>query len=324
MSEVDYTYAVARTRALEVSLFTQSIIDQLMAMKTYGEALSFILDKGWGSVDAPQDDAETILAEERKKIWRNVRELGIPMDVFDVLSYPNVYHNLKTAIKELYMNVQRDEFYFEDTVPSRKEIRDIVAKKEFMRLPKGMDTAAAEAYETMMHTGNGQMCDVIIDRACLKAIDEAGEESGEDMLRSYAEVVVATADIKIAVRCQKTGKSAEFTQRAMAPSRAIDVGRLAKAAASGFDAICEFLNSCGYGDAAEALTQSPSAFERWCDDYLMEMLRPQKYEMFSVGPVVAYVLARENEIKTVGIILSGKLNGLSDESIRERIRKMYV
>ena len=38
----------------------------------------------------------------------------------------------------------------------------------------------------------------------------------------------------------------------------------------------------------------------------------------------AYVLARENEIKTVRIILSGKQNGFSEESIRERVREMYV
>ena len=43
-------------------------------------------------------------------------------------------------------------------------------------------------------------------------------------------------------------------------------------------------------------------------------MQPQKYESFSVGPLVAYVLARENEIKTVRIILSGKQNGFSDDS----------
>ena len=56
----------------------------------------------------------------------------------------------------------------------------------------------------------------------------------------------------------------------------------------------------------------------------MDLLRSQKYETFTIGPIVAYVLARENEIKTVGIILSGKENGLSEESIGERIREMYV
>jgi V/A-type H+-transporting ATPase subunit C len=57
---------------------------------------------------------------------------------------------------------------------------------------------------------------------------------------------------------------------------------------------------------------------------MMETIKPQKYNAFSVGPLVAYVLARENEIKTVRIILTGKQNGFSDEVIRERIREMYV
>ena len=42
------------------------------------------------------------------------------------------------------------------------------------------------------------------------------------------------------------------------------------------------------------------------------------------GPLAAYILARENEIKSVRIILSGKINNLSDDSLRERVREMYV
>ena len=49
-----------------------------------------------------------------------------------------------------------------------------------------------------------------------------------------------------------------------------------------------------------------------------------RYNSFSVGPLVAYVLARENEIKTVRIIRTGKQNDFPDEAIRERIREMYV
>lgn len=323
MSEMEYTYAVARIRALEVSLFSQSTIDQLMACKDYDAALNFIVDKGWGGMDVKKD-ADAILAAERNKIWETIRELGVPMNTFDVLSYPNVFHNLKTAIKEVYMDVKHDEFYYEGTVPSREELRDIVSKKEFFKLPKSMEAAAKDAYETILHTSDGQLCDVIIDQACLMAVDEAGKQSDAEIIRKYAETVVAVANIKIAVRCQKTGKSIEFMRRAMAPCGGLDIERLAKAALSGFDAVCEYLSTSGFADAAEALKESPSAFERWCDNYLIDMIRPQKYNAFSVGPLVAYVLARENEIKTVGIILSGKLNGLADDSIRERIREMYV
>ena len=323
MSEMEYTYAVARIRALEVSLFSRSTIDALMACGTLEAALNLLVEKGWGGVDVPEE-TDAILAAERSKIWATIRELGVPMDTFDVLSYPNIFHNLKTAVKEVYLDVKRDELYYENTVPSREELRDIVSKKEFSRLPESMEAAAREAYETIHHTGDGQLCDVIIDVACLRAIDAAGRASGEEIIRRYAETVVAVADMKIAVRCEKTGKSADFMKRALAPCAGLDTDRLAKAALAGFDEVCGYLASCGYGAAANALRESPSAFERWCDNYLIDMIRPQKYNAFSVGPLVAYVLARENEIKTVGIILSGKANGLPDDSIRERIREMYV
>lgn len=323
MSEMEYTYAVARIRALEVSLFSQAVIEQLMACRTYEEALDFVIDKGWGGIDT-EHEADAVLAEERRKIWATIRELDVPMETFDVLSYPNVFHNLKTAVKEVYTDTRHDGFYYEGTVPSREELRDIVSKKEFFRLPKNMEAAAQDACETILHTGDGQLCDVIIDRACLEAISEAGKESDAEIIQKYAETTVAVANIKIAVRCQKTGKSIDFMNRALAPCGSLDTDRLAKAALAGFDAVVEYLASSGYGDAAEAVSESPSAFERWCDNYLIDMIRPQKYNAFSVGPLVAYVLARENEIKTVGIILSGKLNGLSDDSIRERIREMYV
>ena len=90
------------------------------------------------------------------------------------------------------------------------------------------------------------------------------------------------------------------------------------------DAICEYLAGTSYAGGADALKESPSAFERWCDNRMIETIKPQKYNSFSVGPLVAYELARENEIKTVRIILTGKQNGFSDEAIRERVREMYV
>ena len=176
----------------------------------------------------------------------------------------------------------------------------------------------------LLHTQDGQLCDIIVDRAALEAIYAEGEKAADPVIRAYAESTVAVADIKIAVRSQKTAKSLEFIKRAMAPCASLSVERLSSAALSGMDAICEYLEGTAYAGGAEALRESPSAFERWCDNQLMEAIKPQKYNPFSAGPLVAYVLARENEIKTVRIILTARLNELPEEQIRERIREMYV
>ena len=200
----------------------------------------------------------------------------------------------------------------------------IVAEKDWQALPAHMREAAKEASETFLHTSDGQLCDIIVDRAALAAIYECGKNASDAIIRDYAETTVAVADIKIAVRSQKTGKHLDFMRRAMTPCDSLNIERLSQAALGGAGAICEYLEGTRYGGGAQALKESPSAFERWCDNQLIETIKPQKYNPFTAGPLVAYVLAKENEIKTVRIILTARLNGLEEEQIRERIREMYV
>lgn len=323
MSDMDYVYAVARIRSKEVSLFSAATIEQLLARPDYESSLSFLLEKGWGSPDTPAE-AEAILKREREKTWELVRELVPDMTVFDVLDYPNVFHNLKAAVKEVCTGAIPANVFYGDTKPSAEEILAAVREKRFEDLPSFMSEAAREAFETLLHTRDGQLCDVIVDQAALTAVSRAGKETKEQVIRDYAASMVAVADIRIAARCQKTGKPLDFIKRALAPCDTLSADALAEAAAAGAEKLRTYLKTTAYAGAADALDVSQSEFERWCDDRVIEAMRPQKYNPFSVGPIVAYALARENEIKTVRIILSGKLNGLSEASIRERVREMYV
>ena len=322
MSE-KYTYAVARIRALEVSLFSNAVIDQLIACQSYEQCLQFLAERGWGDTDTSAD-GEKMLKREEEKIWQTVRELSIDKKKFEVLSYQKLFHNLKAAVKAACVKeVPRDIFY-EDTEVSGQEMLDIIREKDFGRLPAGMSQAAQQACDALLHAGDGQLCDIIIDRAALDAIYKAGMESEDEIIRDYARSVVAVADIKIAVRAQKTAKSIEFMKQAMAECGSLSVDQLAKAALSGPEAIRDYLLGTEYAGGAQALAESMSAFERWCDNRIIQTISPQKYKAFTIGPVVAYVLARQNEIKTVRIILSGKRSQLPEQAIRERVREMYV
>ncbi|MGN0298227.1 MAG: V0D/AC39 family V-type ATPase subunit [Lachnospiraceae bacterium] len=319
----NYTYAVARIRAKELSLFSQATLEQLVACKDEKACLQFLVEKGWGEVDT-ELDAETILAAEQRKTWKVIEEMVEDMSIFDVLSYPKLYHNLKAAIKQAVVGEVNANIFYNDCSIDGKQMSKIVYERNFGVLPEHMKEAAKEAYEAFLQTKDGQLCDVIVDRACLEAVYAAGQKSKIGILRDYAESTVAVADIKIAVRCQKTAKSMDFMRRALAPCSSVSTEQLAHAALSGVEAICSYLEGTSYRDGAEALAQSPSAFERWCDNQMIETIRSQKYNSFTAGPLAAYLLARENEIKTVRIILTGKQNNLSDEFIRERMREMYV
>ena len=193
-----------------------------------------------------------------------------------------------------------------------------------LSIPKLYQDAAKEAYESLVHTGDGQLCDIVIDRACMEAIYLAGHRSKVDIIKDYTESIVAVANIKIAVRAQLTGKSADFMKRAMSSCDSINTDALIKAAIAGKDEIAAYLATTTYRDGVDALKSSQSIFECWCDNRIIRAIKPQKYNAFTVGPIFAYVIARLNEIKTVRIVLTGKQNDLSEEAIRERVREMYA
>jgi len=322
MAEELYLYAVARIRSKEMSLLGKAEIDQLLVCKKYEDCLRILTDRGWGK--GTGGSAEKLLADEREKTWEAAAELVEDMSVFNTFLYEYDYHNLKAAIKQVYTNKSMSGIYISYGTVDAGIIFKAVKEHDFTLLPEHMQKCAEEAYEIQMHTGDSQLCDVVIDRAALDMIYKSGKASGNELLADYAEIRVAAADIKIALRGSQTGKSRDFLERAISECDSLDVKKLVQYALEGEGEICSYLETTVYENAVQVIRGSLSAFESWCDNLLIKKIRPQKYNPFTISPVAAYILARENEIKTVRILLSGKLNNLPEEAIRGRLREMYV
>ncbi len=317
-----YIYAVARVRSRELSLLNESVIAQLCASPDEEDCLRILNEKGWGNSDLP---SEEMFREEEKKTWAFIREL-VPdqMQVFDVFRLANDYHNLKAAIKESVIDGEHPGIIVEGGTLNAETLMTAMDESDYEALPESMREVAREAKETLLQTRDGQLCDVMIDKAAMEAVREAGKATGEKLLEDYGELICATGDIKIAVRCARTGKDRQFLMKALAPCSSLDIELLADAAAAGMDAVYAYLDHTVYASAADELKQSLASFVRLCDNRMIETIRPEIHNPFGIGPIAAYILARDNEIKTVRIILAAKRNHLPEELLRERVRAMYV
>lgn len=322
---MDYTYAVARIRGKELSLLGQAAIEQLISCRTTDGALRFLADRGWGDPEKPLT-AEGLLEAETEKTWATIRELTDDLSVFDVFCIAQDYQNLKAAIKLVYTrsSLEPARVFAAGGTLEPELLQKAASERDFSALPREMAKAAQEAQDALLHTGDGQLCDRILDRAAIEAVYQAGKKEDNGVLREYARLTAVAADIRIAVRCARVGKSADFVEQSLAEIPELDTKALAASASGGVEGVAEYLAGTEYAAAAPALQKSMAAFERWCDDQIMEMIRPQKYNPFTVGPLAAYILARQNEIKCVRMVLTGLQNGLPQETIRERLRELYV
>ena len=319
----DFTYAVARIRYRENKLLNDADLNTLLSAKNADAVIRQLRDKGWGD-NAGSSDPDALLRRESEKVWEFIDEIVPEKEAFDFLLIPNDFHNLKVAVKAITRDAKPDDMFIRNSTVPAEQIYDAVSKREYNRLPAFLEETAQEAMSVLLQTSDGQLCDIIIDKACMEYVGKLGKENSEEIIRLYCELFVASADIKIAIRSAHTKKRPEFIRRSMAACDTLDVDRLATAASLGYEDVLKYLESTRYSSAIPAIRVSMSAFEKWCDDYVTEAMKPQKWEPFTIGPVVAYLIARENEIKAVRMILSAKINGLSNDAIKERLRMMYV
>ena len=319
-----FTTQVAQIRAKENTLLSDQALENLMACEDIGECIAFLLERGWGPTE--NNTPEELIRTERERCWALMRSLCSEkqMEAFDIFRYSKDYHNLKAAIKESYVQKSVPDIYIADGTIPVESLRKCAADNDFSMLSFTMMRAAQEARETLFHTGDSQLCDVIIDKAALEEIYRLRKASGNDLIKQYVELKCGSADINIAIRASKAGKDSDFLQKAFAECDSISVPRLISAARSGIDSVFEYLETTSYSDAVPEIRKGSAAFDKWCDDRMMKLIQPQKYNAFTISPLAAFILAKETELKSVKIILSGKINDLPESVVRERLRASYV
>ena len=316
----EYGYAVARIRAKETKLLDQGFLDQLLLAADEDACLRLLRDRGWdGSLDE-----SAMLKGEMKKTRALLLELVPDELAFEVFFCQNDYHNLKAAVKECACGIEDEGAYLPDGLISASVIRQAVRDHQWDLLPEGMRQSAQEALRILLQTKDGQRTDCLLDRAALEAVLQAAERTGDEFFSVYGELTVALADIKIAMRAVRLKKDRDFLTFALAPCHSLDKEELIVSALAGEETMITYLGRTAYASGLPALQKGVSAFETWGRDLFMRRIRPQKYQPFGLGPLAAYYLARESEIRAVRLILSAKRNHLPPQWVRERIGEMYV
>ena len=129
----DYAYAVAQIRVLETGLLNQAAIEQLLACQDEQQCLQILTEKGWGNGD-PAAGADAILSREREKIWEIMDSLVADRSVFSVLSYQDLFHNMKAAVKASILQGAAPNIFFSDCSIDGEDMVKFLKDKEYDRL----------------------------------------------------------------------------------------------------------------------------------------------------------------------------------------------
>lgn len=321
MKETEYTFAVARIRSNENRLLSAQELNAVISAAGYEEAVRRLNDKGYGIEGF---DYGAALNEKMKKEWELISSLLPDASQFDSILLPNDFRNLKVLLKAFVGEKEPDGLYAYPCVYEPQKLKTLVYARKNEELPEPLRHCDRSAYRILTHTRFAQLADSVIDRACMEWRIKLAEKADNPIMSELAQTSAAVADIKVLYRCILAGKARSFTERAVCACAAFDKNAILTAAEKGMDAFLDFVSHTKYEKLASALKESPTAFEKACDDALMRVVYKGRYESFGISALVGYYYAVQTEIMNVRIILSAKRNGLSEDIIRERMRLLYV
>ncbi len=333
MDRMEFTQGVTRTRVLEKKLLGQLTIDKMVDAKDLGEVLRTLGDTEYASaVSAAEkgEDYEQILAFELKRTYDLMREITPRDEVVDLMALKYDYHNLKVMLKEHVMKSDLSEIYIPVGTLDFNKIKTMFKAEQMRDIQPEFKAAIEEILKDYEENEDPQRIDILADRHYYKHLYRMADKTEIDLFKAYVKDSIDFLNVSAAIRLKKQEKDLRFFNEVILINGNIERDDILLTMNESIDVM---MNKFRYariskellkGLAAYQETGRLSAFEKNMDNYLINLNKDSKSVTFGPEPLFSYLVAKEMELKILRIIMVSKMNNISPEATRERLRDLYV
>lgn len=333
MNPMQFTQVIPRLRVLETRLLDKAKIDRMIDGDSANEALKVLQESEYAGVMTGvkrPEDYEMVLARELKRVYELMYDASPVKSLVDIMGIKYDYHNIKVILKGMFLQKDFSHMLIPVGMIDVQTLKHSIENNNLGDLNETMKEGIIKAKEVFEETKDPQAIDIILDNTMFKEMREIAKQIDDKFVDKYVKVTIDSTNIKTLLRVKKQKKDKDFLEEVIIEGGEIDKDTLISMLHDAPENISNKLAFTDYGEmiklGIEDFTKSGSVneLERLVDNYIMNMMKEAKYIPFGVEPLLAYIYAKETEIKIVRIIMVGKLNNISGEVIRERLRDIYV
>lgn len=333
MNPMQFTQVIPRLRVLETRLLDKAKIDRMIDGDSANEALKVLQESEYAGVMTGvkrPEDYEMVLARELKRVYELMYDASPVKSLVDIMGIKYDYHNIKVILKGMFLQKDFSHMLIPVGMIDVQTLKHSIENNNLGDLNETMKEGIIKAKEVFEETKDPQVIDIILDNTMFKEMREIAKQIDDKFVDKYVKVTIDSTNIKTLLRVKKQKKDKDFLEEVIIEGGEIDKDTLISMLHDAPENISNKLAFTDYGEmiklGIEDFTKSGSVneLERLVDNYIMNMMKEAKYIPFGIEPLLAYIYAKETEIKIVRIIMVGKLNNISGEVIRERLRDIYV
>jgi V/A-type H+-transporting ATPase subunit C len=333
MDKMNFTQAVARLRVLETRLLNKVKIERMVDSNSAEDVLKILQETEYASLMGnikTAEDYNVLLKEELKRVYALMYKVSPDRAIVDIMSLKYDYHNIKVLLKGRALDKDFSHMLIPVGTVDIEKLKFYIETMEYRDLNPIMKEGILKAEKNYEELKDPQKIDTIMDQYMYVDMLARAKDLKIDFITNYIKRGIDFSNIKLIIRLKKQEKNIKFFEEVMLTGGDIDDDILVKAFNEPIENMAIKFASSKYGEVITIgleeyiRTGKLSALEKLSENFIMNNLKVAKYISFGPEPIFAYIAAKETEIKIIRIIMVGKLNNVSIDVIRERVREVYA
>ena len=320
----EYAFEASRVRVLETAMIDKSVFVDMANAESFEAALEMLAGSDYAVSGAVSnfEEIETLLLERRSEARRNFVELIRNDSIAEMLRAREDFANMRLAVRRVVTDRPIGVDYSDDGGVPASEFDEIFEQEDYSRFPGYLQNGVVAAVLAYYPEKDIREIDYAIDRIEFEYRHDKADELGSVFLESLVKMQIDLNNIRTMLRLKMAGReeTCHFIKGGFLPTK-----RFIHGLDLGFEGLPPLFLATPYYYIVEGgvnYLNSEKSFlglEMLCESHTKGFLRSTKTITSGPQPVIAYLLLKEIEIRTIRMVLSCKKNGLDAKPILDRL-----
>ena len=333
MDDFRYTYAVARINALGTTLLDREFASRMLAAEP-NEILGMLGETAWAEslagVQSPSRIEEG-LARELKKTHEVLEKICPDKESIRLFRLRHDFQNLKAMLKSRLTGLPYTNSITDLGTYDVDELGSAVSENNYRFVAEHLREAALEALAEHERTGTLSAASYTCDRSMWNFIMQRALKSRNKIIINLFREYINLANIKTFFRVREFAADPSVFERYFIPGGGYSLDFFLRHMEQPLGLFLDHLTKTRYEHqiVSHGLKTWPEDKSFWrleiaSDNFLLYHFWQMRNQLFSIAPLIYYLLRKTAEAKLIRTVTRCKLIGMPREGIEERLRYIYA
>jgi len=318
-----YAFATAEVRALEMAMLSRAVLLDMANSENFDQAADLLSGTEY-ALTGPKSFAEVehALHQRRTDVREFFAAIMLDQALVRIFKARDDYANLRLALRRTLTDKPIGNDYSDDGNVSPTVFEEVFEAENYQLLPPYMQQAVDHAVLAYYQKKDVRQIDYAIDAAQADYNLSEAQKLKSAFLTGLFRMQIDLTNLRTMFRLKLTESE---DRKVFLEGGFVETERFRHALDLGYEALAPLFFVTPYQrivEAGAAYFTSNKSFlklEQQCEEHLTGFLKSTVQITAGPQPIIAYLLMKENEIRTVRLILTAKKNSLDTKLILDRI-----